>query len=389
MNRWIQLLLCAAVVLAAGIGWVRLDPGHEARMDALGLPAPVISFLTATALVLPIGEPATPEKESAGGGWASAGALVVTAPVETALINDRMTAIGDGEAARSVTAVPLASGVLTEVLVEAGARVTAGQVLAQLDSEAEEIARDRAALAVEMAADTVERYERLRDARTLTEVQRKDAANELQNARLALREAENTLQRRSITAPIGGIVGIVPVETGDYVTPQTPITTIDDRSTILVDFWATERFAAIIEVGQEVRADPIALPGERFTGRVTAIGSRIDRDSRTLQVRAEIDNAGDTLRPGMSFRVTMRFPGDRYAAINPLALQWSSEGAFVWRVEEGRAHRVDVRIIQRNSDQVLVDAALSEGEVVVIEGVQSVRPGGEVRIAGAGAGGET
>ena len=61
--------------------------------------------------------------------------------------------------------------------------------------------------------------------------------------RLALRDAELALERRSIVAPIAGIVGILPVEAGNYVTSQTAIATIDDRSSIIVDFWVPERFA--------------------------------------------------------------------------------------------------------------------------------------------------
>jgi RND family efflux transporter MFP subunit len=387
MSWWKQALLAIIVVVLTGLGWARVDPAFDDRMRGLGVPAPVVAFFASTAGVEGDGKAGGPGSGGPGrrGGG---GALVVTAEVGTAVINNRVTAIGDGEAVRSVIAVPLSSGILTDVRIAAGHRVVTGEVLALLDSEAEEIARDRAALAVEMAQDTMDRYERLRDARTLTEVQRKDAQNALENARLELRDAENALRRRSITAPIDGIVGIVPVETGDYVTTDTEITTIDDRSRILVDFWAPERFAAIIAVGQSVRVDPIALPGETFAGTVTAIGSRIDRDSRTMQVRAEVANPDDRLRPGMSFQVSMRFAGQTFPAINPLALQWSSDGAFVWKVEDEKAVRVGVRIIQRNSDQVLVDGPLEVGDVVVIEGVQSVRPGAPLRIAGGdGAGG--
>jgi hypothetical protein len=99
-------------------------------------------------------------------------------------------------------------------------------------------------------------------------------------------------------------------------------------------------------------------------------------------VRADIPNGEDRLRAGMSFEVTMKFPGDTYPAVNPLAVQWGSEGAFIWSIVDGRAKRVPVRVIQRNTDTVLVDAPLTSGELVVTEGVQSVSEGSEVKIAG-------
>jgi hypothetical protein len=75
----------------------------------------------------------------------------------------------------------------------------------------------------------------------------------------------------------------------------------------------------------------------------------------------------------------MQFPGDSYPAVNPLAIQWSTEGAFVWAVRDGNAVRVPVRIVQRNTDSVLVDGDLPAGTQVVIEGVHELREGGGVR----------
>ena len=172
------------------------------------------------------------------------------------------------------------------------------------------------------------------------------------------------------------------VEDGDYVTTQSAIATLDDRSKILIDFWVPERFAGLIKPGQPVEAIAIALPGKEFSGSVAAVASRVDRDSRTLQIRAQIDNERDELRPGMSFKVSMRFAGDTFPAVNPLAIQWSSSGAFVWKEREGVAVKTPVRVVQRNSDWVLVDGELTDGEPLVIEGVQSLREGMRVRIAG-------
>jgi RND family efflux transporter MFP subunit len=121
---------------------------------------------------------------------------------------------------------------------------------------------------------------------------------------------------------------------------------------------------------------PIPAPG-----RLTAVDNVVDRASRTLRVQAVVDNAEDRLREGMAFEVTMDFPGETYPSVDALAVQWSSTGAFVWKIEDGKAQRVPVVIRQRNPDRVLVDGALSAGDQVVIEGVQTLRPGAEVRPA--------
>ena len=137
-----------------------------------------------------------------------------------------------------------------------------------------------------------------------------------------------------------------------------------------------------MKVGADIEATPLANPKDTFSGKVSAIDNRIDEKSRTLWVQAKIANPADSLRAGMSFQVTMKFAGDSYPAVSPLAVLWGSDGAFVWTVANGKIKRVNVRIVQRNTEVVLVDAPINSGDMVVTEGVQSVREGSDVRIAG-------
>ncbi|MEC9343786.1 MAG: efflux RND transporter periplasmic adaptor subunit [Pseudomonadota bacterium] len=380
MRGWKQVAIAAVLVIAAGVAWARLAPGADVTLERTGMPPALVTLLAGKQG--DSGGDGPGAARSARGPGGGRDVLVVTAPVASGRINDRVSAIGDGDARRSITVVPLSAGIITRVHVESGDRITAGAVLAELDSDAERIAHDRAELARDMAQQKLDRYQQLVNSRTVSAVQLDEARNEFENARLALRDAALKLARRSITAPIDGIVGIVPVEVGDYVTTNDEIATLDDRSRILVDFWVPERFAGVIRPGQPVEALAIALPGRQFEGEVEAVASRIDRDSRTLRVRAGIDNERDDLRPGMSFKVTMHFPGEDFPAVNPLAVQWSSDGAFVWKEEGGLAVKTPVRVVQRNSDWVLVDGELARGDSLVIEGVQSLREGSKLRIAG-------
>jgi len=309
-------------------------------------------------------------------------ALVVTDTVASATSDDRLLAIGDGDAVASVTVVPRASGVLSDVLVTSGKRVEVGELLATLDSEAEEIARDLARREVDDAEAVSRRLKTLVQSNAGTRAELDDADNALAAARLALRDAVLKLARRNVLAPIAGVVGIVPVEQGDYVAAGTEIVTIDDRSTLVVDFRVPERFADDVQVGQSFEAGSFALPGVALTGEISAIGSRIERDSRTLAVRGVLDNAGDRLRPGMSFSVTLRFAGESRPAVDPLAVQWDSQGSFVWLVAEGKAQRTPIRIVRRDPERVLVEASLAPGDTVVTEGVMSLREGAAVRESG-------
>jgi RND family efflux transporter MFP subunit len=377
MSVWKQILVCLVVLVAAAAAWARFFPGASDVLARYG-----IDWAVAARQAPPESgsREGRPEGRGGPGGGFGAAPLVVTAPVTYATINDRLSAIGTGRALSSVVVTPFAAGRLMELSVRSAADVEAGEVIAKLDSQAEEIAVDRARIALDDAEARLERVTALRASNTVTAVQQTEAELAVDNARLQLREAELALDRRSVVAPISGVAGILPVTVGNHVTPQTEIATIDDRSEILVDFWVPERFAGAITLGMPVTATSVARGDEVFEGEVSAVDNRIDPESRTLRVEARLTNPKDTLRAGMSFEVEMQFAGDTFPAVNPLAVQWSADGAFIWTVDDATATRVPIRIVQRNTDTILVDAELSEGQQVVTEGVHAVREGGEVQV---------
>jgi multidrug efflux pump subunit AcrA (membrane-fusion protein) len=97
-----------------------------------------------------------------------------------------------------------------------------------------------------------------------------------------------------------------------------------------------------------------------------------------VMVRAVIPNPDDLLRPGMSFAVKVLIPGEDYATVPELALQWEKGESFVWRVRDGAAEKLTVRSVKRLNQIVLVDGDIRQGDLVVVEGVQRLRPGREV-----------
>jgi RND family efflux transporter MFP subunit len=370
MAAWKQFLFALIVLAVTAGAWVKFFPGAPEILAGWGFGGAGDTV----AARQPGGQ--QPRRNS------GPQTAVVTATVGGAVINDRLSAIGTGRANNTVTVKPYTSGRVTSIEVESGSRVAAGTRIARLDSEVEEIALDRARIALADAEAKLERVRSLMSSNAATQVQVTDAELAVSNARLALRDAQLNFDRRSITSPIDGIVGILPVETGNYVTTETVVAWIDDRSRIKIDFHVPERLAAKMEVGGALTASPIARPDEVFEGTVSAVDNRVDDKSRTLLVQAAIPNPGDTLRAGMSFRVEVRFPGDDFPSVDPLAIQWGTDGAFVWVVRDGRAKRTPVRIVQRNTESVLVAAeGIARGDTVVIEGVHAVREGAEVLVA--------
>ena len=362
MKWWKQALLSLAVLAVAAVIWARQFPQAAALFERLGFPA-------ATASVEP------DAMESAG---QSGPPVVIGQPVREATINDRVSAIGDGRSIRSVTITPYDPGRVASVDVASGAFVTAGTPLVSLDQEVEEIALDRARLALDDARATLKRNE-LVGSRGVTEAQLRQSELAVREGELAVRDAEVALDHRVIRAPFDGWVGIISVDAGDHVESSTELGTLDDRSHVLVDFRIPERFVGQIRPGMPVSARPLSRGDLTLDGEIVTLDSRVDPATRTLRVRASLDNSEDRLRAGMAFSITLRFPGESYAAVDPLAVQWSAEGPYVWVAVEGKAAQVPVRIVQREDDAVLVDADLAAGTRVVTEGMQVLREGAPFR----------
>ncbi|MDY6925377.1 MAG: efflux RND transporter periplasmic adaptor subunit [Pseudomonadota bacterium] len=380
VSRLIRQLVASLVVLAAAVAaWILFVPGSTATLANYGITLPFGPPAGDQASAGPrSGGPAGPGGGRPGG--ASRQTNVVTTPVTLATINDTLSAVGEGTASSSVTVSSPAGGTLAEVLVRPGQTVARGAVIARLDSDAEQIDFDRARLAADDANSTLLRTEGLASSNVVATTALTAAQLAAANADLELRNAEVALSRRTITSPIAGTVGLIRVTPGNYVPAQTAVTTIDDTSSILVDFWVPERYAATIEPGAPVTVTAVALSGRTFEGEVSAVDNRIDPASRTLQVQAEIPNEDGALRAGMSFSVALDFPGEQYPTVNPLAILWSAEGSYVWKYDAGKATRVMAEIVQRNSDGVLVRGDLVPGDAIITEGILQLSEGAEVTL---------
>jgi RND family efflux transporter MFP subunit len=124
------------------------------------------------------------------------------------------------------------------------------------------------------------------------------------------------------------------------------------------------------------------FPDRPVDGQIDKIDSRVDPVSRTVLVRAAFPNSEDLLRPGMSFFVKLPLPGPTLASVPELALQWQDGKSFVWRIRDGAAERVDVASRRRLNSKVLIEGDITPGDIVVVEGVQRLRPGRAVEISG-------
>lgn len=345
-----QLLVLLVLVGLAGAGWYLL--GRDGRLPAATGPAAA---------------PAVP---------------VELAEVRTGTVETHVEAVGTLRARQSIRVVANASGRVAEILFEPGRRVAEGDVLVRLDRAIEQAALAEARATLENARSQYERGRQLAANRTVSEARLDELAAAYAEAQARVAAAEQRLREREIRAPFAGVVGLREVDLGARVTDETVITTLDDLSAVELDFSVPEVFFERIRRGQPVQATAAAFSGRVFEGKVTAIDTRIDPVARAFRVRAEFPNPDAALPPGlfMVARVTLETRPDALL-VPEQAVILEGRSSYVFRVRDGVAERIEVRLGQRRVGEVEVLEGLAAGDRVVVGGLQRLRDGVPVRVA--------
>jgi RND family efflux transporter MFP subunit len=211
---------------------------------------------------------------------------------------------------------------------------------------------------------------------TATSMKEAESAAAVARGNLAL--AEKELSDRTIKSPIDGRLGLAEWEVGDFLSNGAKIVDINNTETILVTFELPERAMNLLELGREVYVTTPAINGKVFEGKIIAFDSTIDETTRTITVKAEIENGDGRLWPGMTFEVMLRQKTEPLAALPAMALTWTRDGTQVWLAEDGKVRAVPVIFRYRQDDTIWIEGDLKEGTKVVVEGVQKLRPGASI-----------
>lgn len=299
--------------------------------------------------------------------------------------NDQLfEAVGTGRARLSADIYPAISEEVREVLFEAQQSVLKGDVLVQLDDREEKLAVRLAQVRLKDAQSLLTRFEQAVKQGAVPESEVDTARADVEGAQVTLDQAQLALEARQIIAPFDGSVGIPNIDPGDRVDPSTLITGVDARDILYIDFEVPEALAGALRNAQKeqqrITAITPSYPNKTFEGQITAQESRVNAARRTLMARANIINSEDLLRPGMSFITRWHIVGESYATVPEIALQWGREGSYVWIIRDGIAEKVMARVVARKAGRVLLDGELKQGDVIVIEGLQRLRPGTQVEI---------
>ncbi len=311
-----------------------------------------------------------------GPGGGGAPAVVTTHHAAMSAWTDRLEAIGTARASESIAITSKLSERVERVRFESGQRVEAGQVLVDLD-----VGGDVADLEAARTAyrEAVRQYERQRQLalQKLISTSQLDAQRAVRDsAQAAVQQAMARVSDRVIVAPFAGVLGLREVSPGQLLGPGTAITTLDAIDTMQVDFSVPEVHFAKLREGLIVEARSDAWPGTGFRGRVISVDSRVDIATRSVTVRAAVDNTEGRLLPGMLLMLSVLQTERQAIALPEIAVLQTGNLSFVYRVDaEGKAQSVTVSLGAREPGRVEILDGIEVGDRVVVDGAVKLRPG--------------
>jgi membrane fusion protein (multidrug efflux system) len=305
--------------------------------------------------------------------------LVAVDVVAEQTISDSVEALGTAQANESVTLTAKVTDTISRVDFDDGDFVEAGAILVQLTNRQEEAQLAEAQANLDDADNNLARVEDIAK-KGLVAKSELDAARSKQAAAKARFDAVAAqLQDRLIRAPFSGVLGFRQVSPGTLVQPNTAITTLDDVSTIKLDFTVPEIYLDEMRPGATVVARSASYPDREFTGVVRTVGTRIDPVTRAVPVRAHIPNPDKALRPGMLLTVDV-LTSERVALVVPESAVFQIQNrAYVYRVEGQIAHQQQIDVGAHRFGIVEVKQGLSKGDLIVTQGIIKLRDGSRIR----------
>jgi membrane fusion protein (multidrug efflux system) len=290
------------------------------------------------------------------------------------------------------------SGVVRETLVQEGMNVSAGQVIARLDS-ADQQARlaqvqatvDEASARLTMARKNNANSESLRKQNYISQNAYDTTQNSVELAQASLNAA--TAQRAQariavadtvIYAPLAGVVSKRHVQAGEKASPDMPVFTIVNLRQLTLEAQVPASEIPRVKVGQEVAFNVDGYQQRNFAGKVARINPTTEAGSRAMLVYISVDNADAALRGGMFAKGTITTEKSRPMPLLPLQALRQEKGVdVVYTVVANKIVATPVKLGMRNEDAGFAEVTqgLSKGAMVIVAKLDGVKPGDTVKLA--------
>ena len=342
-------------------------------------------------------KPGAPPSAAAGGNAAAkqagsgapAGSPPPGPPVKVAMVResavtDDVTAVGTLLAEESVVIRPEIAGRIVKIHFNEGGTTAAGVPLVSMDTS-----DLRAKLAANEADVTVnrQRFERAKNMegqKFMSQQAVEEASSNLSRAIALKQETLAQLAKAEIRAPFKGHLGLRKVSNGAYLKAGDDIVMLEAIDTLKLDFRVPEVFLSKVAKDQDVNIRVDAFPKDTFSGKIFAIESTVDVQTRTAMLRARIPNAEGKLKPGMFSRVILVLEKRGTALVVPEeAIVPKGNVTLVVKIVDGKAEFVPVKIGRRRPGEVEIVEGLKVNDTVVTDGQIKLQPGASVTVMGA------
>ena len=309
-----------------------------------------------------------------GGRGPSGPPSVEAGRVQVQSLADDAQAVGALRARQSVMLRPEVSGRITKLGFTDGQRVRQGQLLVQLDEALQAAQLQQAEAQAGIARTQLQRNRELLAQSFVSPsvVDQAEATLKVAEAQVSLARAQ--LARLQVRAPFDGVMGIRLINLGDYVKDGADLVSVEDASSMWVDFRLPERFVPQLRLGQDVSLGLDALPGREFKARIEALDSQLDTAGRSMLVRARLLGDTSMLRSGLFARVRVVFALREQALVVPEeALVPMGGKQFVVKLVEGAdgrlmTQRVEAQLGMRVPGKVELLGGVKAGDRVVTAG---------------------
>ena len=291
-----------------------------------------------------------------------------------------VSAVGSLRADQGVTVPSEGQGTVKRIAFESGARVQAGDVLLELDSEVERAQLASAQARAELTQINLNRSKELWERQAISKSDFDSADAAYKQATADARSLEATIAKKVMRAPFSGRTGIRLVSLGQFLDRGNPIVTLQALDPIHADFSLPQQRVAEIKAGYEVRITLDARPGLVYTGKITAISPEIDTATRTARIESTLANADEQLSPGMFVSVAVVAPEKTHViALPSTSVYYQPFGDTIFVVKEvkyektgqmvKRAEQRFFKLGEARGDFVRVLSGVAAGEEVVTTGV--------------------
>lgn len=270
------------------------------------------------------------------------------------------------------------SGKIEAISFREGMRVDAGQVLVKLDDDALVAEQRRIQHRLALAERREKRQGDLLDEGVISQDDYDLALEQLEVLRSDLELNAVRLERTEVRAPFAGVIGLRQVSPGSFLTPQTPIATLQNLDSVKVDFSVPEQYASRLSPGATITFFIKGLERD-FEGTIYAIEPTVDQDTRSLLLRAQSENPGGVLFPGAFADVRLVVEEVPEALTVPsIAVIPELGGKKVYVLEGDKAVSRPIQTGIRTEERVQVTAGLEPGERVITTAIQQLRDGLDV-----------